>query len=109
MYIPWGLALAAAMWLVAAPATEERQLLGASAVLALCEVAIVAALATLFASFSSPFLTFVFTAGFGVTTAILSRSLTVMERMIDIQEKTTDVVGVMADKWKRLEKGEDDA
>jgi ABC-type transport system involved in multi-copper enzyme maturation permease subunit len=64
VFIPWALALAAGMWLVAAPAAEERQLVGAAAVLSLCEVSIVAALATLFASFSSPFLTFVFTAGF---------------------------------------------
>jgi hypothetical protein len=63
VFVPWGFAFVAAMWLVAATATEERQLLGASAVLALCEVSIVTALATLFASFSSPFLTFVFTAG----------------------------------------------
>jgi hypothetical protein len=63
VFVPWGLAFAAAMWLAAAPAADERQLLGASAVLALCEVSIVTALATLFASFSSPFLTFVFTAG----------------------------------------------
>jgi ABC-type transport system involved in multi-copper enzyme maturation permease subunit len=57
LVIPWAAALLAATWLLAAPAMEERQLVAASAVLALCEVAIVAALATLFASFSSPFLT----------------------------------------------------
>jgi Cu-processing system permease protein len=55
--IPWALALAVAAWLVAAPAVEERQLVAASAALAVCEVAIVGAVATLFASFSSPFLT----------------------------------------------------
>ena len=55
--IPWALALAATAWMVAAPAVEERQLVVASAALAVCEVAIVAAVATLFASFSSPFLT----------------------------------------------------
>jgi ABC-type transport system involved in multi-copper enzyme maturation permease subunit len=60
--IPWALALAAAMWLVAAPALAERQLVVASAALALSEVAIVAGVATLFASFSSPFLTATFTA-----------------------------------------------
>ena len=63
VFVPWSLALVATMWLVAAPAMEDRQLVGASAILTLCEVAIVAAIATLFASFSSPFLTFVFTAG----------------------------------------------
>jgi Cu-processing system permease protein len=60
--IPWALAIAVATWLVAAPALEERQLVAASAALAVCEVAIVAAVATLFASFSSPFLTAAFTA-----------------------------------------------
>jgi Cu-processing system permease protein len=59
--IPWSLAIAVATWLVAAPALEERQLVAASAALAVCEVAIVAAVATLFASFSSPFLTAAFT------------------------------------------------
>jgi Cu-processing system permease protein len=59
--IPWALAIAVATWLVAAPALEERQLVAASAALAVCEVAIVAAVATLFASFSSPFLTAAFT------------------------------------------------
>ena len=48
---------AAAAWLLAWPSPEERQLVLASAVLAMCEVAIVAAVATLFSSFSSPFLT----------------------------------------------------
>jgi Cu-processing system permease protein len=59
--IPWAGALAVLAWLVAAPALEERQLVCASAALAVCEVSIVAAVATLFASFSSPFLTAAFT------------------------------------------------
>ncbi len=59
--IPWALGLAVASWLVATPAGGERQLVVASAVLAVCEVTIVAAVATLFASFSSPFLTAAFT------------------------------------------------
>jgi MFS family permease len=59
--IPWALGLAVATWLIATPASGERQLVVASAVLAICEVAIVAAVATLFASFSSPFLTAAFT------------------------------------------------
>jgi Cu-processing system permease protein len=59
--IPWAGALTALAWLVAAPAVDERQLVCASAALAVCEVAIVAAVATLFASFSSPFLTAAFT------------------------------------------------
>jgi ABC-type transport system involved in multi-copper enzyme maturation permease subunit len=60
--IPWAAALAAAAWLMASPASLERQLVSASAVLALGEVAIVAAVATFFSSFSSPFLTATFTA-----------------------------------------------
>jgi len=60
--IPWAIALLVASWLLAAPAAEECQLVTASLLLSVCEVAIVAALATLFASFSSPFLTAAFTA-----------------------------------------------
>ncbi len=60
--IPWALAIAGFAWLVATTAPEERQLVTTSAVLAIFEIAIVAAVATLFASFSSPFLTATFTA-----------------------------------------------
>jgi ABC-2 family transporter protein len=60
--IPWSLLLVAAAWLGAAPAFEERQLVAAAAALAACEVGIVAAVATFFASFSSPVLTAAFTA-----------------------------------------------
>ena len=59
--IPWALAAAASLWLLAEPAGADRQLVLASAVLAVCEVGIVAAIATLFASFSSPVLTATFT------------------------------------------------
>ena len=61
VFIPWGFALALGAFVAAAPALDERQLVTAAAVLALCEVSIVAAIATLFASFSSPFLTAIFT------------------------------------------------
>jgi Cu-processing system permease protein len=60
--IPWAFGVAVAAWIAAAPASDERQLVLASGLLAVCEVAIVAAVATLFASFSSPFLTAAFTA-----------------------------------------------
>jgi len=60
--IPWALALPLVAWAAAGPALEERQLVVASAALSVCEVAIVAAVATLFASFSSPFLTAALTA-----------------------------------------------
>jgi len=60
--IPWSFILAVVMWRVASPAPEDRQLVVAGALLSICEVAIVAAVATLFSSFSSPFLTATFTA-----------------------------------------------
>jgi ABC-type transport system involved in multi-copper enzyme maturation permease subunit len=59
--VPWALAFALALWLEAGPAAEDRQLVTAGAVLTLCEVAIVAGVAMLFASFSSPGLTAAFT------------------------------------------------
>jgi hypothetical protein len=61
--IPWSFALFAAMALLAAPAGGERQLVLASAALTMCESLIVAGVATLFTSFSSPFLTAIFTLG----------------------------------------------
>lgn len=57
----WSLVLFGAMFFLAAPAGGERQVLVLSAMLTLAEVAIVTAVATLFSSFSSPFLTAVFT------------------------------------------------
>jgi hypothetical protein len=60
--VPWALALAVVGWILAAPAAEERQLVATASILSVSEVAIVAAVATLFASFSSPFLTATFTA-----------------------------------------------
>jgi ABC-type transport system involved in multi-copper enzyme maturation permease subunit len=59
--VPWAMCVFAGAWFLASPAMEERQLVGASCVLSLCEVGIVAAVATLFSSFSSPFLTATFT------------------------------------------------
>jgi ABC-type transport system involved in multi-copper enzyme maturation permease subunit len=59
--VPWALASVLAMWLLAAPTPGERQLVIASCVLTLCEASIVAGVATLFSSFSSPFLTATFT------------------------------------------------
>ncbi len=61
--IPWSVAALIAMAILARPAGAERQLVLAGAALALSETAIVAAIATLFASFSSPFLTAIFTFG----------------------------------------------
>ena len=61
--VPWSIAAALAMWLLASPAGADRQLVSASVVLALAETTIVTGVATLFSSFSSPFLTATFTLG----------------------------------------------
>lgn len=61
--LPWSAAFFAAAFFLAKDAGAERQLVTASAALTMAEVAIVAAIATLFASFSSPFLTTIFTIG----------------------------------------------
>ncbi|HEY8079072.1 MAG TPA: hypothetical protein VIF62_33295 [Labilithrix sp.] len=59
--LPWAIVAFVAMVILAAPAGEERQLVVVSAALTLAEVAIIAAIATFFSSFSSPFLTAIFT------------------------------------------------
>jgi len=75
--IPWafGLLLAGALFAVSAP--DDRRVILGSALLTLSEVAVVAAIATVFAAFSSPFLTAVFT--FGVF--IVGRSADTLARM----------------------------
>lgn len=59
--VPWSLLAFVAMAFVAGGAGGERQVVIVSCILTLGEVAIIAALATLFSSFSSPFLTAIFT------------------------------------------------
>jgi Cu-processing system permease protein len=59
--IPWGLALVTVGWFLAAGAPDDRRVLLGSAVLTLCEVSVVTGIATVFAAFSSPFLTAIFT------------------------------------------------
>lgn len=59
--LPWSLAAFAAMALLADSAGGERQVLVVSAALTIAEIMIVVAIAMLFSSFSSPFLTAVFT------------------------------------------------
>lgn len=59
--LPWSLAAFAVMAFLAAGAGGERQVLLVSVVLTTAEVAIVTAVAMLFSSFSSPFLTALFT------------------------------------------------
>jgi len=62
--IPWALALLLAGAWFSTSAPDDRRVVLGSALLTLSEVSIVTALATMFASFSSPFLTAVFTFGF---------------------------------------------
>jgi Cu-processing system permease protein len=57
LVVPWTVVCACAFWVLAAPAFEERQVVTASAILSVFEIGIVTAAATLFSSFSSPFLT----------------------------------------------------
>jgi Cu-processing system permease protein len=61
--IPFAFALLVAGALLASGAPDDRNVLLGSALLTLCEVGLVAAIATVFAGFSSPFLTAIFTFG----------------------------------------------
>ena len=68
--LPWSVALFLAMILLSDAAGLERQIVVASALLTLAEVAIVGAIAMLFSSFSSPGLT----AGFTTMVFVIGRS-----------------------------------
>jgi ABC-type transport system involved in multi-copper enzyme maturation permease subunit len=57
------LLLFASSWFLAAGAPDDRRVIAGSALLSLLEVAVVTAVATLFSSFSSPFLTAILTFG----------------------------------------------
>lgn len=61
--LPWAIVVFVLGWWLAGSAPDDRQVLTASAALTLCEVAIVSSVATVFSSFSSPFLTALFTFG----------------------------------------------
>lgn len=61
--IPWALIFVAMGFVLSGAAPADRSVIAASALLTLCEVIVVASLATLFSSFSSPFLTAMFTLG----------------------------------------------
>lgn len=64
-YIPifWAFSMLLIGWFMAAGAPDDRRVLLGSAVLSVLEVCIVAAIATVFSAFSSPFLSAVFTLG----------------------------------------------
>jgi Cu-processing system permease protein len=61
--IPWALCLLAIGFWFSVDAPDDRRVVFGSALLTMSEVSIVAALATVFSSFSSPFLTAIFTFG----------------------------------------------
>ncbi len=75
--IPWALALGCLGWFVSHGAVDDRRVIVGAALLAMGEVAIVTGIATVFASFSSPFLTAIFT--FGVF--IVGRSADTLARL----------------------------
>jgi ABC-type transport system involved in multi-copper enzyme maturation permease subunit len=75
--IPWALVLAAAGASLASSAPDERRVVLAAAALTFCEVSIVVAVATFFSSFTSPFLTAIFT--FGVF--VIGRSADSLEHL----------------------------
>lgn len=58
--LPWALAALLAMAMLASTAGDDRRLVLAAASLTVCEALIVTAVATFFSSFSSPFLTAIF-------------------------------------------------
>jgi Cu-processing system permease protein len=61
--IPWAAVVATLGWILATDAPDDRRVVAGAAALALAEVGIVTAIATVFSSFSSPFLTATFTFG----------------------------------------------
>lgn len=61
LVLPWSILAFTAMAIVAKDAGDERQIVLVSSLLTLAEVSVVAAIAMLFSSFSSPFLTAIFT------------------------------------------------
>ncbi|MCU0655583.1 MAG: ABC transporter permease subunit [Polyangiaceae bacterium] len=75
--IPLGLALFLAGALLAAPTPDEQRVVVGMSLLAMLEVGVVAALVTLFASFSSPFLSAVFT----LCSVIVGRSADSLARL----------------------------
>jgi Cu-processing system permease protein len=77
MPLVWAFVLAAAAFFLAGDAPDDRRVVLGSAALTLSEVSIVVALATVFSSFSSPFLTAIFT--FGVF--VVGRSADTLARL----------------------------
>jgi Cu-processing system permease protein len=61
--IPWAAVVTTLGWILATNAPDDRRVVAGAAALAMAEVGIVTAIATVFSSFSSPFLTATFTFG----------------------------------------------
>jgi ABC-type transport system involved in multi-copper enzyme maturation permease subunit len=78
-YLPIFVAIASVLmgWVLAGVAPDDRRVLVGSTILSLCEIAIVIAVANLFASFSSPFLTAMLTLG----VVIVGRSADTLARL----------------------------
>jgi Cu-processing system permease protein len=90
--LPWSIAFFLVMMLLADGASGERQVVVVSALLTLAEVAIVGAIAMVFSSFSSPFLTAIFT----VMLFLIGRSADTManipERLFGSTIRTAGIV-----------------
>jgi len=90
--IPWAaVSLAIAAVLAAGAVDDRRVVLGASA-LAFCEVMIISGIATLFSSFSSPFLTAVFTFGLFLVGREADTLARLPERVFGTAIKRTGVI-----------------
>jgi Cu-processing system permease protein len=63
VFLPWALIVFVLGYWLAGTAPNDRQVLATSAALTLCEVAVVSSVATVFAAFSTPFMTAIFTFG----------------------------------------------
>jgi hypothetical protein len=90
--LPWSVAFFLVMMLLADGASAERQVVVVSALLTLAEVTIVGAIAMVFSSFSSPFLTAIFT----VMLFLIGRSADTMgnipERLFGSTIRTAGIV-----------------
>lgn len=96
-YLPiaWAVVLASVGALLAAGAPDDRRVLVGLGLLTLCEVAIVAGMATLFSAFSSPFLTAVFT----LSLFVVGRSAEELSRLpVRVFGPTIHAIGVALSK-----------
>jgi hypothetical protein len=90
--LPWAIAIFLAMALLCDGGGQERQLVIASTLLTLAEVAIVGAIAMLFSSFSSPWLTAAFTAMLFLIGRSSETIANIPERVFGSAVRTTGIV-----------------